>query len=342
MAGRNLTDELTTVAGLASAVVVHALSYGIDINPICKALEIDPACFQDMTARISLDRLCRLLEACALLSDDEAFGVTSVKAYEAGSSGPFGYGLMSAPTGLDLVRFVDQHIQYVTHTSYSRLVIDAQGAHLAWTFAPLIVKRDQYVDMSVALVMQRVRDLAGLTADLVEVELERPKPRNLQPFRQFLTKKVSFGASMNCVHFPQAFLDTHNPTGDRRLFELMDLQCRSLRPATAELQSDFVDQVRRHLLVHVSQDEYPLSEIAPYFGLSERTFQRRLADHGTSLNELRDGIRREVSYNLLTESELPISEICYRLGYSAPSAFTRSVTRWFGSTPTEVRERKSA
>lgn len=342
MSGRSITDELTTVAGLASAVVVHAQSYGIDINPICKALEIDPACFQDLTARLSLDRLCRLLEACALLSDDEAFGVTSVKAYEAGSTGPFGYGLMSAPTGLDLVRFLDQHIQYVTHTSFSRLVIDAYGAHLSWTFAPVIVKRDQYVDMSVGLFMQRVRDLAGATADLIEVELERPRPRNLQPFRHYLSKKVSFGAGMNCVHFPQAFLQAHNPTGDRRLFELMDLQCRSMRPVTAELPSDFVDQVRRHLLVHVSEDEYPLAEIAPYFGLSERTFQRRLAEHGTSLNELRDGIRRDVSYSLLTESELPISEICYRLGYSAPSAFTRSVTRWFGSTPTEVRERKSA
>ena len=46
MPSRNLTDELTTVAGLASAVVEHAQSYGIDIKPICKALDIDPEVFQ--------------------------------------------------------------------------------------------------------------------------------------------------------------------------------------------------------------------------------------------------------------------------------------------------------
>ncbi len=340
MPPRNLTDELTTVAGLASAVVEHAQSYGIDIKPICKALEINPDVFQSLTARISLDRLCRLLEACALLADDEAFALTSVPRYEAGSTGPFGYGLMAAPTGLDFVRFLDDHIQYATHTSYSRLTLDESGGHLAWTFAPVIVKRDQYVDMSVGLVMQRAKVFAG--AEGVEIELERPAPRNPQPFRQLLARRLRFGARMNSVHFPHGFLEAQNPTGDRRLFELMDLQCRSLRPALPEKAADFMDQVRRYLLLHVSDEEFPLSAIAPHFGMSERTFQRRLAAQGTSLNELRDGIRKEVSFNLLTESELPISEICYRLGYSAPSAFTRSVTRWFGSTPTEVRERKSA
>lgn len=340
MPSRNLTDELTTVAGLASAVVEHAQSYGIDIKPICKALEIDPEIFQSLTARISLDRLCRLLETCALLSDDEAFALTSITRYEAGSTGPFGYGLMAAPTGLDFVRFLDDHIQYATQTSYSKLTLGDRGAYIAWTFAPIIVKRDQYVDMSVGLVMQRAQAFA--TSDSIEVQLERPAPRNHKPFRQLLSRRVSFGARVNCVHFPPSFLQAQNPTGDRRLFELMDLQCRSLRPPTPEKSADFLDQVRRYLLLHVSDDDYPLAEIAPYFGLSERTFQRRLAGHGTSLNELRDQIRKEVSFNLLTESELPISEICYRLGYSAPSAFTRSVTRWFGTTPTEVRERKSA
>lgn len=340
MPSRSLTDELTTVAGLASAVAEHAQSYGIDLNPICKALEIDPQVFRSLTERISLDRLCRLLETCALLADDEAFGLTSIRSYEAGSSGPFGYGLMAAPTGLDFVRFLHDHIQYVTHTSYSKLSMDEQGAHIAWTFAPIIVKRDQYVDMSVGLVMQRAKDLAN--SDSIEIELERPTPRNVQPFRQLLSRQLSFGASLNRMHFPRSFLDAQNPKGDRRLFELMDLQCRSLRPRLPEEGADFVDQVRRYLLLHVSDEDYPLAQIAPYFGLSERTFQRRLASHGTSLNDLRDQIRKEVSFNLLTESELPISEICYRLGYSAPSAFTRSVTRWFGSSPTEVRERKSA
>src|SRR5690606_1576470 len=115
---KSLTDELTTVAGVASAVSRHALSYGIDINPICKALEVDPTVFQSLTARISLDRLCRLLVACAVLSNDEAFGLRCAERFVAGSTGPFGYGLIAAPTVRDFIHFMEEHVQYATHTSY--------------------------------------------------------------------------------------------------------------------------------------------------------------------------------------------------------------------------------
>ena len=337
-----LADELTTVAGIASTVVAHADSYGIDLEPICKALDIDPASFQDLTARISLDRLCRLLEACALLSDDEAFGVSCGRRFQAGSTGPFGYGLMSAPSGLDFVRFIDAHMEYVTNTSYSHLTFDDTGATMTWTFAPIIVKRDQYVDLSLAVLLQRARDLFGNVAEQLELHLERPKPRNLQPFRELLTRRLTFGHRMNQIQFPNSFLDRQNPRADGRLHHLMDMQCRALKPETATADADFLAQIRHYLLLHISEPDVSLEQLAPFFGLSERTFQRRLADQGTNLADLRDSIRKEVSFNLLTGSDLPISEICYRLGYSAPSAFTRSVSRWYGLTPSGLRDRKSA
>ena len=120
------------------------------------------------------------------------------------------------------------------------------------------------------------------------------------------------------------------------------MQCRALKPETATTDADFLAQIRHYLLLHISEADISLEQLAPYFGLSERTFQRRLADQGTNLADLKDDIRKEVSLSLLTSSDLPISEVCYRLGYSAPSAFTRSVSRWFGLTPSELRERKSA
>lgn len=342
MSNKSVTDELTTVAGIASAVAQHAMTYGIDIQPICKALEIDPEIFQTLTGRISIDRLCRLLEACALLSNDDAFGLKCAGRFVAGSTGPFGYGLMAAPTVRHFLQFLEDHVQYATFTSYFHHEVDTRGARLTWTFAPIIVKRDQYVDMSVALVLQRLRDIVGVLADQIEIELERPKPRQPSVFRDLLSRRVVFGCRMNSIRVPLSMLDMSNPKGDIRLFDLMDMQCRAMRPSTASPEADFVDQVRRYLTLRIAEPNFALGEIAPYFGVSERTFQRRLAEHNTSLNALRDEVRRDMSLNLLTESDLPISEICYRLGYSAPSAFTRSVTRWFGETPRNLRDRKSA
>lgn len=341
MSQTSIADQYTVVAGLASAVARHAQSYGIDINPICKALNIDPVQFQSLTARISLDRLCRLLEACALLANDDAFGLKCTGRFVAGASGPFGYGLICAPDVREFLRFLEAHAQYATHTNYVKSFNDGKVLRLEWTFAPVIVKRDQYVDMSIGLLMHRLRDLIGDAADAVSIELERPKPKQIQIFREMLSRQVVFDSKINAINVPEYLLDLPNPKGDRRLFDLMDLQCQAMRPDAGPSDQDFVQQVRHYLGLRIGEAELSLLDLATYFGVSERTFQRRLAEQHTSLNDLRDDIRREVSYDLLTNSDLSISEICFRLGYSAPSAFTRSVSRWFGSTPKGMRQRKT-
>lgn len=340
MSQTTITDEVTAVAGVASAITRHASSYGIDIQPICKALEIDPADFHSLTGRVSIDRVCRLLEACALLSNDEAFGLKAVSSFVPGATGAYGYGLMSAPTVRDFVQFLADHIYYVTQTSYCTLQHDEWGAALSWTFSPLIVKRDQYVDMTVALVCQRLRTIIGDYSELIELELERPKPRNLSIFREQLSRRLTFGNRINTIRFPQQILDLVNPKADEQLFRLMDIQCGALRPDDMQ-GAEFVVQVRRYIRLRIAEPSLLLSDIAPYFTMSERTFQRRLAEYNTTLNDLRDEERRDLSLKLLTESDLPVAEICYRLGYSAPSAFTRSVIRWFGVPPRALRQQKA-
>lgn len=330
-------EDMTIIAGVASSVAQHAASYGIDIGPICEALGIDTALLQSMTARVSLDRICRLLEACALLSNDEAFGLKCVDVYERGASGPFGYGLIVAPDVRSMVDFLEAHVPGATSSSYFQREETERGVVLRLTFSPLIVKRDQYVDMAIAMVMARLREIIGERASLVEIELERPKPRNPALFQRYLSNRLTFSSRINSVTFPHEILDVANPRGDARLFTLMDMQYRSLHPSRGGSQEEFVAEVREYLQLRIAEPELSLTDAARHFDLSERTLQRRLAEQGTSLNDIRDTIRREMSLTLLKESELSIAEICYRLGYSAPSAFSRSVTRWFGASPRAVR-----
>lgn len=341
MPSSSIADHYTVVAGLASAVARHAQSYGIDINPICQALDLDPELFQSLTGRVSLDRLCRLLEACAVLSNDEAFGLKCTARFVAGASGPFGYGLICAPDVSEFLRFLEAHSQYATHTSYVKSYPDSKGVRIEWAFAPAIVKRDQYIDMSMGLLIQRLRDIIGDKIDMISIDLERPKPRNIAVFRDHLNRQVNFGCKINAIHVPRSLLDVPNPKGDHRLFTLMDLQCQAMRPENDPTEHDFVDQVRHYLGLRISEQDLSLTDVASYFGISERTFQRRLADRNTSLAGLRDEVRRDISHDLLTNSDLSISEICFRLGYSAPSAFTRSVSRWFGQTPKSMRGAKA-
>ncbi len=337
MSNRTVSDELTTIAGVGSAIARHAQSYGIDIEPICTALDIDPADFQSLTARISLDRICRLLEACALLSNDEAFGLKSAQAFVLGSSGAVGYGLIAAPTVRHFLRFLSEHMPRFSQASHCKLEQMGDDISVSWTYSPLIVKRDQYVDLTMALYLRHLRQMTGEDADTIAVSLERPRPRNPSIFRERLARHVSFNTRANSLRIPSRLLDRVNPRGDETLFRLMDIQCRALQESEAR-EEEFLDQVRRYIRRRIAEPVLALDDVARYFGLSERTFQRRLAEFGATLNDLRDEERRQLSLTLLTRSRLSISDICYRLGYSAPSAFTRSVHRWFGASPRSLRD----
>lgn len=342
MPQQRLIDEITIVAGLGSAISGYAQSCGIDIGPIAKSLGIDPEILQSLTARVSLDRLCRLLETCATLVDDDTFGLQCAGFLTPGATGPFGYGLMSAPTVRDYLKFVDDHLYYASNASDTQLEFGDKFASISWTFAPVIAKRDQYTDMSLAMAFNRLRQIIGDETDGLLVELERPKPRNTSLFKKAFSKHIEYSRRINRVHVPNQLLDVANPNGDIRLFTLMDLQCRAMRPEISALSDQhFVSQVRRYMQMRMNEHDISLEDISPYFSLSPRTFQRRLAEAGTNLNTLRDEVRREASHTLLTESELPIADICYRLGYSAPSAFSRSVSRWFGMTPKALRDSTS-
>lgn len=330
------SDRYTAASGLGSTIAEAAGKYGLDLGPISAALDIDPEEFSNLTGRVSLDRLCRLLETCAILTKDEAFGLKCSDYFKPGATGPYGFGLISAPTALDFFRFMAEHNAYVSEKSYSKVTIDATGAEIVWTFSPLIVKRDQFVDMNMALATARLRTILGNAIDALEIGMERPRPANLAPYRERLPKRVQYGRKINSLRLPADYFEVANPKGDKRLFQLMDLQCRALRPETTD-RSDFSDELREFVLMHIADNTIGLGEAAKYFHVSERTLQRRLAEAGTSLADLRDDVRRELAGKLLSESDLSASEIAHRLGYSQPSAFTRSTMRWFGTTPRAYR-----
>lgn len=331
------SDRYTAAAGLGSAVGEAARQYGLDLAPICAALGIDLEDFSNLTGRVSLDRLCRLLETCALLTKDEAFGLKCVDFFKPGATGPFGFGLIHAPTALDFFRFMAEHHAYASETSYSKVTIDGSGAEIVWTFSPLIVKRDQFVDLNMALATARLRAILGPSVDALEIGTERPKPANLAPYRERLTKRVQYGRKINSLRLPAEYFGVENPKGDKRLFQLMDLQCKALRPESSE-RVDFSDDLREFVVMNIADSNVGLAEAAKYFHVSERTLQRRLAEAGTSLADIRDDVRRELAGRLLDDTNLSASEIARRLGYSQPSAFTRSTMRWFGATPRAYRK----
>lgn len=93
----------------------------------------------------------------------------------------------------------------------------------------------------------------------------------------------------------------------------------------------------RSLLGGLLDEQISIDTLAQMTGVKSRTLQRRLNDSGTSFTKLLDQVRFEVAAPLICDSDTPLTDIAYDLGFSDPAHFTRAFRRWTGMSPRDYR-----
>ena len=99
---------------------------------------------------------------------------------------------------------------------------------------------------------------------------------------------------------------------------------------------DHVRDLTRRLL---AVDRASLIVAARSMSLHPRVLQRRLAESGTTFEEILDEVRRELAWQL-SATGMQVSRIASSLGYSEQSSYTRACRRWYGEWPRQLRARR--
>lgn len=177
--------------------------------------------------------------------------------------------------------------------------------------------------------------LLGTTTFPLRFEFPYPAPAHLQAYREVLGEDLHFERPVASWSFPTALLEHRLPSSNPALRRLYEAECARLL-ADLHDTGDICAQTRR--LLRKFEGQYPqMPQLAAMLNVSPRTYRRRLAEQGSSFQELLDGVRSEHATRQLREGRLPIASIAYQLGFSDPSNFRRAYRRWTGSTPGEVR-----
>ncbi len=100
---------------------------------------------------------------------------------------------------------------------------------------------------------------------------------------------------------------------------------------------DLISRVQAGIADHLGTVPATLQAIAKALNVSPRALQRALRRRGTSYSKLVSDTRRATAERLLRNTELPMTEIAFLLGYSELSAFTRAAHDWFGVSPRAFR-----
>lgn len=100
---------------------------------------------------------------------------------------------------------------------------------------------------------------------------------------------------------------------------------------SAQIQQLLQTQAGTELVLPTSR------EVSEKFHISEQTLRRKLSAEGTSYQQIKDEIRRDLAIELLAKRHRSINEIARTLGFSEPRAFTRAFKGWTGVAPRMYR-----
>lgn len=314
------------------------MSHDIDLGPHANAAQLNPQDFGSFEAYISLDRLCRLMKSLAIEMQDDAVGLRYASFFKAGSTGPYGLGLRSAPTFRDMLNFYVRYSEIVSHSQTFAVTIAPEQFSVEWQYSPMIVHQRYFVDFTACLAVSLFADFANAPVAPISGQFMRRPPANQALYDAHFSSNITYGAGTNLLTFPSTLLALENPSANQPAFEYMSQQCDFLLE-NLKRPNDIASQVYEYLLRHPDRKHANMGEVAQRLGMSKRTLQRRLADAGTDLSRLSDETQDGMSLRLLCDTEQPVSAIARTLGYNSQSAYARWVKRLHGLSPTQLRQR---
>ena len=125
-------------------------------------------------------------------------------------------------------------------------------------------------------------------------------------------------------------------TSNQDMLNFFDGELKQRLSAVA-VYSSTKERVMTELLKLLPQGEATIERVAFRLAASKRSLQRKLSEEGVSFKQLLQTVRHELADYYLSETDMPIIEIAFLLGFQESNSFARAYNTWTGTTPTKKR-----
>lgn len=192
------------------------------------------------------------------------------------------------------------------------------------------------VDFTMGAYLMAFRDIVGAHWSPREVHFVYPPVTHRATMERFLGAPVWFARSASGLVFEADLLGLPMPDAKTSIARALEdyLSCIE---KNSILRSDLLSRIQLFLLSQLANGDVTIAAAARACTMSQRTMQRRLAEHDLSYAMLLANTRRDVAERLLRDTTLSVTEIASYCGYSDPTNFHRAFLRWTGQTPTHFR-----
>ncbi|SHI59552.1 two-component regulator propeller domain-containing protein [Pseudozobellia thermophila] len=108
---------------------------------------------------------------------------------------------------------------------------------------------------------------------------------------------------------------------------------------TSLMDKRFIDKVMEYIVENIADEKLNVEHLANELNLSRSQLYRKIkALTGLTANEFLRKLRLEKAKEIIENGDASISEVCFKVGFSSPSYFTKCFKAYFGVLPTELKQ----
>ncbi len=314
---------------------------GLDPARMLLDAGLSPNILREPDLMIPVERLGQLLQASAILSGNESFGLCMAESRLLSNLGAVGMLIRDQTTLRDSLDVLMRY-QMQLNGSLSLTIEERAG---------VVVLREevragnaqqptrQRIELALGVMLRLMRQFLGPGWQPRRVCFAHPAPRDVSVHQRLFGRCVEFDSEFNCIVCAKTDLDARNPSAD----PAMAHYAQQLLDASAKPQgATMLEDVQRTILLLLPSGRCSIEQVAEHLGVACRTVQRGLAKQGQSFSSMVNEIRKELAARHVIESDRPLTEVAMLLGFSVPSAFSRWYHAQFGCSAKESRAARAA
>jgi AraC-like DNA-binding protein len=323
-----------------SIVFVHSILNALSRyqgNParLLTASGIPLSLLREPSARIGAEQFTAFVNLVVKTFDDEAVGLFS-RPLRRGSFEFLCRGMLSAATLEEAFK---------RWTRYSRLMIDdiemeilrdgnLIGLSIVERCTPgehLIFMRETVIRSVFALACWMIKE----RIKPARTDFAHARPSYVAEYDAIYPGSCFFNQPRSVLWLDAVYLSMPLRRGEEELNELIRhvpasllTQCHNQHIVSIQVRA----QLQRAL-----PEVLGLPQIARALNLSSSTLHRQLLTEGTSFQEVKDNLRRDMAISMLSATVGTIAEISEKLGFADSTTFHRAFKQWTGMAPSVYR-----
>ncbi len=104
------------------------------------------------------------------------------------------------------------------------------------------------------------------------------------------------------------------------------------------METKFLKKVQGLVIANLSDPNFGVEELAMAISMHRSSLTRKLSElNGQSPSDMIEDMRMQKAWDMITSSDMPISQITFEVGFTELSNFSRAFKRYFGDSPSNIR-----